>query len=156
MKNKKLLYILIPGTLIVWGMIIYRIFKTVNTEENLFGQYLEINTRQDNSNINDTFSINPDYRDPFLGKTNKKVTDSKQTTKTIVPKIAKAAIPWPSIVFGGIIKNQKSNKQLALVQINGQGYTMKPGEIINDVQLNKIYRDSIEVRFQKEKKFVSK
>jgi len=155
MKNKKLLYILIPGTLIVWGIIIYKIFGNINTENNVPIQHTEFNMKQDNLTINDTFSINPDYRDPFLGKTHKK-PDDNQAVKTIVPKIIKAPTPWPNIVYGGIIKNQKSNKQLALVQINGQGYTMKPGETISEVQLNKIYKDSIEVIFLKEKKFISK
>ncbi|MGQ0827045.1 MAG: hypothetical protein ACT4ON_01495 [Bacteroidota bacterium] len=156
MKNKKLLYVLIPGTLIVWGIIIYKVFRSMNTGESPMVHAIELDQKKDDQGMNDTFSINPHYRDPFLGKMNKRTIDNPQTVKATVPKVTKAVAPWPNIVFGGIIKNQKSNKQLALVQINGQGYTMKTGEIINDVQLNKIYKDSIEVKFQKEKKFVSK
>lgn len=158
MKNKKLLYILIPGTLFVWGMIIYKIFNTVHTEENTVVQHAELITANDEIKC-DTFSIHPVYRDPFLGKKNK-INDpgTGQAVKLTVvkPTIVPVVTVWPKIVYSGIIKNQKSNKQLALLQINGQSNMMKVGEEAYGVQLLKVFKDSIEVGFLKEKKFVSK
>lgn len=157
MKNKKLLYVLIPGTLFVWGMIIFKVFNTVHTEANTVVQHAELITADDEIKC-DTFSIHPVYRDPFLGKKNK-MNDpgSVQTaTKITKPKIAPVITAWPKIVYSGIIKNQKSNKQLALLQINGQSNMMKVGEEAYGVQLLKVFKDSIEVEFLKEKKFVSK
>ena len=55
-----------------------------------------------------------------------------------------------------MIKNQKTNKQVYLVTINNQDNMMKPGDVISDVELKKVYRDSIEVTFHKEKKVIKK
>ncbi|OFY82851.1 MAG: hypothetical protein A3F72_01835 [Bacteroidetes bacterium RIFCSPLOWO2_12_FULL_35_15] len=159
MKNKKLLYILIPLTLLVWGIIVYRIIATTNSGNENQIQSMQQIENATIENMNDTFLINPNYRDPFLGKMIKNVTTSATTSlqKTITTvKNTPILSSWPTIVYLGIIKNQKSNKQLTLVQINGQSYSMKIGETVNSVELCKVFKDSIEVKFGKEKKFCRK
>ena len=47
-------------------------------------------------------------------------------------------------------------KELAMIHINGQSKLMKQGDIVLGVELLKIYRDSVQVCFEKEKKFVRK
>lgn len=164
MKNKKLLYILIPVVLLVWGVIIYRIFNVVNgsgSNEVRISSFVE-NTI--NENLIDTFSIHPNYRDPFISKRAKKTTSENKITSTITKPdlIKKVSITapmsdkWPSIVYNGLIKNEKSNKQLALVQINGQSNILQLGNVAEGVELTKIFRDSIEVKFNSEKRFVRK
>jgi hypothetical protein len=159
MKNKKLVYLFIPLALLIWGNIIYKIVAPANSgNENQFQsvQQIENSTADD---MNDTFLINPDYRDPFLGKMVKKPTDvtsSPFTTSVNIVKSTPVSSTWPTIVYLGIIKNQKSNKQLTLVQINGQSYSMKIGESINAIELCKVCKDSIEMKFGKEKKFFRK
>jgi hypothetical protein len=108
--------------------------------------------------ISDTFSIHPVYRDPFLGKRlqqNEMSEGSAKKTVQTIP-IVKAATPWPVIVYSGIIKNQKLNKEMILLQIDGQDFMMKQGEIRNGLQLFKVTHDSIEVHFSKEKKIIYK
>lgn len=164
MKNKKLLYILIPIVLLVWGVIIYRIFNVVNgsgSNEVRKSSFVE-NTV--NENLIDTFSIHPNYRDPFISKRAKKTTFENKITSTIIkPDLIKKVtntVPlsnkWPSIVYNGLIKNEKSNKQLALVQINGQSNILQLGNVAEGVELTKIFRDSIEVKFNSEKRFIRK
>lgn len=162
MKNKKLLYVLIPAVLLLWGVIIYKIFNVVNgskSEEVYKSSFIE---NSDDENLIDTFSIHPNYRDPFLGKIVKKSSPSENKVPNINPNpiAQKKATPtstvWPTLVYSGLIKNQKSNKTLALVQINGQAHIMKIADIEAEVELTKIFRDSIEVKFQKEKRFVRK
>ncbi len=53
-----------------------------------------------------------------------------------------------------IFSNQK--KQLALVLINGQNCIVKIGDIMSDVELIKVFRDSIEVKYFKESRFILK
>lgn len=164
MKNKKLLIILIPATLLLWGMIIYKIFSVASGGDDIGqvqGTVSVVNN--DNNALTDTFSINPTYRDPFLGKTNKTATiaivGSSNSKPISTPKpIATNPInkTFPNIIYGGLIKNKQSNKQLVLIQINGQSNIMKIGDIVNEVELTKVFRDSIEVKFKKEKKFILK
>lgn len=158
MKNKKMLYILIPGTLIVWGMIIYKIVMNVNSGDNPVVSKGVAMVANDEA-LSDTFSINPTYRDPFLGKvqhvsiSNDEGVKSKVVTPTPVVAVN---TPWPNIVYIGIIKNQKLKKEMVMMEINGQSYSMKVGETVGNVILSKAFPDSVEVQFLKEKKFIHK
>ncbi len=158
MKNKKVVYLLLVVVVLIWGIIFYRIFSTVGASDNNTNSLNNHAKSEVDKNANDTFNIDGNYRDPFLGnmQVDKPVilsTAPKQVVKEekVVQKLA-----WPSIEYGGMIKNQKSNKQLVLVQINGQNNLMKTGDIVAGVQLMKIYKDSLEVSFQKEKKWIKK
>jgi hypothetical protein len=157
MKNKKMLYLLIPGTLIVWGLIIFKIINNMHSDENPVSQHTLVETAV-TENVSDTFSIHPTYRDPFLGKPVQRDDLSEGPSKSSIPAtpVIKTPTVWPAVVYGGIIKNQKLNKEMILLQINGQDFMMKSGETVNGVQLFKVFHDSIEVHFSKEKKIIYK
>jgi hypothetical protein len=72
------------------------------------------------------------------------------------PKKVLVPTQWPAITYGGVIKSRKSNAQLCMVNINGQSNFMKEGDVIADVMLKKVYKDSIDVVFHKEKRVVRK
>lgn len=158
MKNKKLLYVLIPVTLLIWGLIIQKVFSVVSGNDNGTPKQELTQITEEHFEMNDTFSINPIYRDPFKAIEQKKIASS--TSSIQIKKITSPVKPlpnkWPSIVYGGIIKNQKSSKQLVLVSVNGQSNMMKTGEQLNDIQLLRVFKDSIEVKYGNEKRFVSK
>lgn len=163
MKNKKLLYILIPVVLLVWGVIIYRIFNVVNSSGSNEVRKSSFVENTVNETLIDTFSIHPNYRDPFISKRAKKTTFENKVVSTItkpdlIKKVSNVVVPlsnkWPSIVYNGLIKNERSNKQLALVQINGQSNILQLGNVAEGVELTKIFRDSIEVKFNSEKRFI--
>jgi len=152
MKNKKLLFILIPATLLLWGYIVYKIIITASGNEPVNKTIPNQIIFENNDIAIDTFSIYPNYRDPFMGEMAKKpiIKDNNQPKKPIL------ITAWPTIVYSGAIKNQTSNKQLAIIQINGQSNIMKVGEKIGDIELLIIFPDSIEVKMGKEKRFVRK
>ncbi|HEX8514831.1 MAG TPA: hypothetical protein VF868_01440 [Bacteroidia bacterium] len=161
MKNKKLLFILIPVAILVWGNIAWKIFMAMNGEDTVEQKiHPPIVPATGIAAFNDTFSISLDYRDPFLAKPVRKPAVSGNHQATTVP----SNIPpkkgnnenFPSIVYTGIIKNEKSKKELVLVQINGQNYTMKVGDIASEVQLLKVMKDAIEVKHGNIKKRIEK
>lgn len=163
-KNKKFVYILIPCTLLLWGMIIYKIYKTVKGNSELSAVTFSQSPNENSVSVSlDTFSIHKDYRDPFLPE--KEIKERPTGGNTGIPKPSPTAaratkLPepqgFPSIVYSGIIKNNKAHKELILVQINGKSYTTKVGEILDGVQITKVFRDSIEVQFNKTRRFISK
>jgi hypothetical protein len=161
MKNKKVLYFLFPATLIVWITIFVRIYNTLNpTSEIKISTLNDSKEVQASQMVSDTFSIDNNYRDPFVGdkiilKTNNASSNNFNPIKPVVP-IPKKESLWPKILYLGMIKNQKSNKQLVLVQINDNLETMKIGDLNNNIQVCKIFKDSIEVMFGKQKKFIRK
>ena len=63
MKNKKLLYVLIPGVLLVWGIIIYKIAGTTSVDNSIGVHNNQFIPGSVTEILNDTFSINPNYRD---------------------------------------------------------------------------------------------
>ncbi len=167
MKNKKLTYVLIPLVLLVWGTIIYKIVKVANNDDDSSKMYKStFMENEGNELLSDTFSIHPNYRDPFISKRTKGATspensihspatpNSNEINKSIA--LPSSSGRWPAIVYSGLIKNQKSNKQLALIQIDGKANIMKTGDIMEQIELTKIFRDSIEVKFYKEKKIIKR
>lgn len=149
-----MMYILIPATFIVWGLIIYRIMNGLNTENDNPRQYATTAV-MDNQLFSDTFSIHPSYRDPFLGKVMVKKSETHEIKKDVTPAVVQT-VQWPSIVYGGTIKNAKLNREMTMIQINGQDYMMKTGETINGIKLLATFKDSIEVSFSNGKKFIHK
>jgi hypothetical protein len=156
MKNKKLLYILIPGTLVVWGVIVYKILAGVGDNDRNTVQKLVISEIPKKQIMDDTFSIHPTYRDPFSGfKEVKRVEigvsqNQPKKVQPLVPIVTK--VEWPDIRYGGMVKNQQ--KQLIIIQVNGQSTILKIGELFQGVELNKVYKDSIEVKFGNLRKWI--
>ena len=114
MKNKKLLYILLPASVIIWGLVIYRIFSALSSPETPDRVILakNIKTRVNNTQA-DTFSIAANYRDPFLGSM------QTETPKRVASGVVKQKITpqpqiqadWSFIQYKGMVANQQSKKQ---------------------------------------------
>lgn len=161
LKNKKLLYVLLPLLVIIWGLIFYRIFSSLNSSDEKYKLQTSKNifSSKDNA-VSDTFSIVNNYRDPFLGKTITADVNKSVVVQRIKPapieSVVKQPLEWPAIIYGGMIKNQKSNKQFVLLQINGQANVMKQGDVKNGVELLVIFKDSIQVSFKKEIRIIKK
>ena len=80
MKNKKLTYILVPLVLIVWGLIIYRIFNTIhNTDDSPLLNTPIATINGEKNTLLDTFSLQLNYRDPFLGNLHRKISNENAT-----------------------------------------------------------------------------
>lgn len=157
MKNKKLIYLLLPLVILIWGTVFYKIFFSTAPGEEWEEEAINPQKNSTAAPV-DTFSIIAGYRDPFLGNTVYSENTIREIPKPKIrpePKIEQA-VPWPSIVYGGMIKNQQSTRQLALVKINGKENILKAGEMIGTIELAKIYKDSIEVKMGMEKKVVKK
>jgi len=149
------MYVLIPVTLIVWGLIIYRIVAGLKTENEVMPTYSP-SSLANKQVVADTFSINPSYRDPFLGKVMERKREGTEVKTEVKPAAPPQVLQWPAIIYGGTIRNAKLNKEMIMIQINGQEYTMKKGETVNGVQVIAAFNDSIQVSFSKEKKYIHK
>lgn len=157
MKNKKTLYILLPLVAVIWGIIFYRIFSGVSNKNDAPGLKQTFFNDTSVAVAADTFTLIADYRDPFLGRLPS--SEKPQIRVASQPRPAPVPLPptqWPAISYSGLVKNQKSNKLVALVNINNQGSLMAPGQVLNEVTLLKVFKDSIEVQYRGEKKIVRK
>jgi len=106
----------------------------------------------------DTFSIIAEYRDPFLGKIRSAKPKTLQPKKKPKPvqKEPEPQLRWPSITYGGMIRNQKTGKLVAMVKIDGKDNLLAVGNVVSEVRLVKVYPDSIKVALGKVEKMVLK
>ncbi|MBL7883257.1 MAG: hypothetical protein JNL69_04270 [Bacteroidia bacterium] len=163
MKNKKVLYLLLPAVVLLWGTIVYKITSGLSsTNENNTPQNIQTQTLSNENNIADTFSISLNHRDPFRDDQrhssiqNASLPNNKTVKQESKPNPSIKTNNTSNIVYIGMIKNKNSNKELALIQIDGQSYTITNGEKISGFELKKIYRDSILVLIGKEQRVIYK
>jgi type II secretory pathway component PulC len=158
MKNRKLMYVLVPLVVAIWGTIVFRIFsgmKGENRDIPAAGPPVLLPGEKEKED----YQLIADYPDPFL---NSHVmpgeTDVVQSPPRPLPEPppVKPPLTWPSLKYGGIIKNIKVNKEFALIQMSGKEYLARQGEMIGELQLLRIYKDSVLVSFQNEKRTIKK
>jgi hypothetical protein len=144
-------------TCCIWGIFIYRIYMSYGCSGGMTIINSAFNMSDSlGSSMNDTFSLVGDYRDPFLGqeKVNHNIVPVLKPPPIVKP--VKKETPWPAISYEGMIRNQQNNKLLAVLHVNGKNTMLVAGDIFEEVKVCRILKDSIEVMFGKEKKYVIK
>jgi hypothetical protein len=161
-KNKKLTYFLGLVVLVVWAMIIYRIFDAASGGDDDNIQTTAAKTTKEAYNDfaipKDTTRLLLNYRDPF-GLIKQKDTTSLNVkrrynkSKFSIPQ--KPAFNWGFIQYSGYIRNPVSKKLITLVSINGRNAMLSEGESKDQVKLIKNLRDSIKISFNGKTKFIA-
>lgn len=162
MNKKKVNYILIPVVLLIWGYIAYIIINGFSKEEKTFTINNRLSPIEIDSVKSDSFVLQANYIDPFLK--NKTYQTSRSSSKIIskpkinTPKkeVIKPSVNWNFIHYHGRIKNQKTGKHVAMMNISGKDYLINEGESKDDVKLIKLLEDSIKISYQKEYAFIKK
>ncbi|KAF2518529.1 hypothetical protein E0W68_09410 [Flavobacterium salilacus subsp. salilacus] len=150
MKNKKAIYILLPLVLLIWAMVIYQFFSFSGSDAVAVNNNKAYTIKPINIPVKDTFTINVNYRDPFLGKmylpNNNKTSISKKTK----PKPAEPII-MPHIIYKGIVSDNQNEKKVFMVIIKGQTFLMKEKDTEQEVTLKNGNREYIEVVYKGQK-----
>jgi hypothetical protein len=148
MKTKKNIFFLLFIVLLIWGGVIYQFFSFASTpkEEKVIQSPISLNPLTFKER--DTFSINVNYRDPFLGKMYKPQTKvyKKAKVKT-VPKVQEPIV-WPTILYKGIVSDTKEKNKIFMLIINGQTFLMKKGTVEQEVFLKEGNRESVYVKYK--------
>ena len=159
MKNRKLLFVLVPAVLFVWGAIAYTVIVQMKgpESESELTVLPELNTQSDT--LTGYYNLLANYRDPFLSSVSVEDKEEKfDRSRLNRPLIEVPAIPrqiqWPMVEYGGLISNNE--KWLALIRMNGTNYLMNEGDIQQQLLLISAYKDSIQVEYQREKKIILK
>src|SRR6185369_15425411 len=101
MKSKRAVFILLLLVIIIWGLIAYRIYSTIKSDEISPIKNDFVNNFESVS-PNEDFKLVANYRDPFLGK----LMDVNVTRSKAKVPVAIIPLQWPEIKYKGIIKNQ--------------------------------------------------
>jgi hypothetical protein len=169
MAKKKINIVLILAVLGLWGTVAYKAVSQYFFSE-------EVKTAAIASDYNfkarkierDTFALEKINRDPFLNKAllraesnytvvpRAAVSGTKRTMPVKVvddkPKVAKY---WPIVSYYGYIKSGDKN-ELVMLKIGNKIHRLHKGQEVEGLMLNKVFKDSVEVRFNKENKIVRK
>jgi len=144
MKNRKLVYILLPVVVIIWGMIIYKIFTWIGGDvQDLKTMTTPLRNRR-TSSITDTFTLLLNYHDPFGIRPNTSAITGRPGGK------GKSVTKWPAISFYGTVSFGKNKQTLASMQINGNDIIMKPGDTFGEIRLVALNKEGIRVSYHGE------
>jgi hypothetical protein len=164
--KKKINIVLIVVVLGLWGTVCYRAVNQYFLSKKLGIKTMDVNKEFKSNQINkDTFRLENSIRDPFLDKqsqssvlaiimSSSKTSNIRHITAPIIK--SKEYINWPAISYYGYIQSKANNEELILVKINEKMHKLKINEEVEGVTLKKVYKDSIEFIFNKEKKIIQK
>ena len=163
LKNKKVVYILIPLNLLIWGFFAYRIFSAFSeTETPLLNTTVQtIKTPVLSDSV--IYKLSMAYKDPFLKESkegestnnqNYNATNTEQQIKKNIPvktPVIIAPKQLPDIKYLGLIKNNTSGLSTALVSVNGQSKLIKQNEAMDGIVFKSFNRDSLVAKWGKER-----
>lgn len=165
MKSKTTTYALMTGVAFIWGVVFYKIFTGLNSEED--SSYVaptkktvqKLDTKEE-----DRFVLLGSYRDPFLGLTSRpqsymaSYSDAQMTRpvkkKAPKPVIEEVKIDWNFIDYIGIVYNKDTKKKVGLLNISGKDYMVNEKDVIEGVTVLIKEKDSIQVEYQSVKKWI--
>ncbi|MDT7831229.1 hypothetical protein RQM59_02500 [Flavobacteriaceae bacterium S356] len=149
MKNKNRTYILLVAVTAVWGTIGYKLYSNMNPSTEKAMVIANTDFKRIQTSKGEQRTIQPDYRDPFLGKIYRKKVRPTTKKKTI----KKDPIIFPPIEFIGIISG---NTNSFIIQINGQQEIFKKGQTHQGVMLQKGDTKSVIIRYKGASKTITR
>ncbi len=156
-------YLLAGVVLLIWGLVVYRIFSAVNEEEASFMPSAPplASSRPKGETLSDTFELIADYRDPFLGKMSASgdpapIRRAVVRKKPVLQATPAPPVDWSFIAFLGTIRNKQGHKEIGLFRIRGQEVMMSAPETRGDVSVLKVGKDSAWISYQGIKKALTK
>lgn len=153
MKNKKNIYLLVPAVLLIWGIVGYKIYATLNATNDVV--MVDNNTIEFKPEVIkdvEKFSISANYRDPFLGKL---VNNAKKIGNPVKKKV-KPIVIFPEITYNGMVSPKETDRStLFLITIDKKQQFLSVGKQIDGVRLLKGNSKEIIIVFQNNKKTIS-
>lgn len=166
--KKNINIILILAVLGLWGTVILKYVKHFFQDEqtNLAATTIS-NVVLPKEIKKDTFQLAALPVDPFLKRTYtpqpstvvvapKTNPQPKKEPKKVLPPVVKEVTPFPEIHYYGFIKSSDKADELILVKVNRSLYKTRLNAECQGVVIKKVYRDSIEVKFDNRKAIIHK
>lgn len=156
MSERKRMFVLIPVLILVWGMVIYRVYDAIKDDTILKeeAELLQVPVQEKKSD----HELALDYPDPFLKTAVAKpvVVVKNVSAKKVERKPEKKVqtVPKPVLRYSGRVENRESKKERHLISVNGNPHIVSVGEEIDGVALKKVFVDSVEFKWNKETIFV--
>ena len=141
----------------------YKLYKAYFPDEELQEMFVEeqIDVQQ-LANSRDIYQLEERYKDPFLrsGGFVFNSTDLENGENNVASKIVKQppkpvhkpALKWPELVYGGSIAKLNSKNKKVILTIGEKEHLLQEGDIVNEVEVIGVYKDSIRLSYKTEEK----
>lgn len=164
MKNKNLTYILLVLALVVWGLIFYRIFSKMDSEDSIkFRKNSPLVINEEVSS--DVFVIKNDYADPFGSSSFSSYNEGEasfhqggQGAQNLKKKdiVMEPVVIWPSVIYQGLIVNAQTKMTRIILNINGAVYLTGVGEKAGIVDVVAAVNDSVQLKYSNSLRYFKK
>lgn len=155
MKNKKLIYILIPLVMLVWGLIFYKIYLKIKGPADDDIKIYSVGKEIIVDNQVDTIKLMLYYRDPFLSYSFHLVsrrTPGFGSSLLNSDKKKKPDFIWPEIKYDGMIVNSKTKRKTGLINFEKSSLLVQEGDLVKGYKIVKLFADSVIISYSKNKK----
>jgi hypothetical protein len=161
MKNKKTAYFMLPVVLAIWGMIGWKAYVVLGANDKNVATDVPLTEKKiKRETLSDTIHLIANYRDPFLDRMieNPKPRIKQQNSKAeiVKPQIPVQPVAWPKVVYHGLIKKASDKRTVGFLSVDGASHFVQSGEDAGNVKVGRIWKDSVEIFWQKEKKMFRK
>ena len=107
----------------------------------------------------DSFLLSSGYRDPFLGgvyqkkpRRNYRPAQKTQSVKKVKEEKVEVKIPFPRMNYGGSFFNKTLKKDVHLLEIDGVYHHVSSVGNYGKIEVSKVFKDSLEIKFNNEVK----
>lgn len=136
----------------VWGVLGFRIMRTVNPSTNITPHTVSIEKFIPKAiKKRDTFSIVVNYRDPFLGTLPK----ADKPKKTSIRTQKKKTLPKKNIEYTGFITESSSGEKIFFLTVDGQQQMLSKNESFKEVKLVSGNAQKVRVKYNGKIKSIS-
>ena len=164
MKDKRLLYVLLPAVVIIWIVIGYRLYGAMKGDDFAPSSTRMIAPVVDNER-SEPYRLQLNYADPFLKKESKVFKAageplSRQTSS--LPAVSQKTtnvsltVDWNNLAYFGMIENTKTTHRVGIVTLNGVRKLVRESDRIPPFAIERILKDSVKVRSGQETKYIVK
>jgi len=151
MKNKKATYLLILLTIVIWGTIGWKVYRTLR-EDNI--PITASSSKHIPKQVNNVPSLLLNYRDPFLGDYSEPLREEHVNTKPQSVMAKQPVIEEPEIFsdfqYKGIIKI--GSEVQAMVYLDGETILCKVNDQVGEFVISNIFDDKLIVRRNKKER----
>ncbi|WP_299676101.1 hypothetical protein [uncultured Dokdonia sp.] len=153
-KKKRTRYLLI-AVVIIYGAVIARFYMLSNDGDYILPTNdLVASFKPVTYHVKENFTINNNYRDPFLGTL---VRNNKNTSNTSRKGTTdnKEDTYFPAITYLGIISDVGSSKKVMSLRINSEEYVIKEGNTVDSIQIISGNTKSVLVSYKGKRKRIT-
>ena len=141
--------------LAIWGVIGYQIYSAINpTEEEFAVPEVPVTFQTETNKIKDTFSIQNNYRDPFLGKLPEQ--KAQPVVQQVRRPVVKDSVIFPTVEYQGMVQRAGGSETVFSVSVNGVASILSPGQSLQEVSLIKGNAQEITVIYKGKRKTIRK